>query len=226
MRVNAGASITGEASNRFRMPARRRSSDGTSLASFVAQGLAFVALPFLFQSGMGYSAFVSGMLFTPWPLTIAGVAPLAGHLSDRYPPPILSTTGLAVLTLGLALLATLGAHATPLDIVLRASVCGLGFGFFQAPNNRELLGSAPRESSGSASGILATVRVTGQSLGAALVAIVLAASAPAVAGVAAHSGGGAHPGIVVAVHLALWLAAGCAALATLVSALRLRPARA
>ena len=24
-------------------------------------------------------------------------------------------------------------------------ICGIGFGFFQAPNNRELVGSAPRE---------------------------------------------------------------------------------
>jgi MFS transporter, DHA2 family, multidrug resistance protein len=202
----------------FRLP-RFSLAAITSLASFVAQGLAFVALPFLFQVGMGYSAFGSGMLFTPWPLTIAGVAPIAGRLSDRFPPPILSTAGLCVLTLGLVLLATLGAHASALDIVLRAAVCGLGFGLFQAPNNRELLGSAPRESSGSASGILATVRVTGQSLGAALVAIVLGSVAPSALERVAH------PGIVNGAHLALWIAAACAALAALVSALRLRPGR-
>jgi DHA2 family multidrug resistance protein-like MFS transporter len=203
--------------NLFEIP-RFTLAAATSLASFVAQGLAFVALPFMFQSGMGYSPFISGMLFTPWPLVIAAVAPIAGHLSDRYPPPILSTIGLSVLALGLGLMATLGAHASPLDIVLRAAVCGLGFGFFQAPNNRELLGSAPRESSGSASGILATVRVTGQSLGAAVVAIVLAAAAPAALGVSAQSG------IVGAAHIALWCACACAAVATLVSALRLRSA--
>ena len=56
--------------------------------------------------------------------------------------------------------------------MLRGIVCGLGFGFFQSPNNRELIGSAPREKSASAAGLLAAIRVGGQTLGAALVAIV------------------------------------------------------
>ncbi|MGP6189512.1 MAG: MFS transporter [Vulcanimicrobiaceae bacterium] len=176
---------------------------GTSLCSFVAQGLAFVALPFLFQTGYGYSAFASGLLFTPWPLSIAVVAPFAGRLADRFPAPILSTAGLFVFALGLALLGKLGAHASPPDIVWRACVCGLGFGFFQSPNNREIMGNAPRERSGSASGVLATVRVTGQALGAALTAVLLAAGGTAAA------------------HPALLLAAGAAAAAGFVSALRL-----
>ena len=188
---------------------------GTSLASFLSQGLAFVALPFLFQVGLGYSAFVSGALFTPWPLAIACVAPIAGRLSDRLPPPVLATAGLAVLALGLGLLAALGPHASPADIVWRAAVCGAGFGFFQAPNNRELLGSVPRENSGSASGVLATVRVTGQSLGAAVVAIVLASAA-------ASSAGPHEAGVVGAAHVSLWIGSACACLALLVSATRLR----
>jgi DHA2 family multidrug resistance protein-like MFS transporter len=194
---------------------------GTSLASFLSQGLAFVALPFLFQLGLGYSAFESGALFTPWPLVIACIAPVSGRLSDRVPPPLLSTIGLGVLALGIALLAALGPHAGPLDIVWRAAVCGAGFGFFQAPNNRELLGSVPRENSGSASGVLATVRVTGQSLGAAVVAIVLAATANAAGSHAAR-----EAAIVDAAHLALWFGSACACVAMLVSALRLRRAAA
>jgi MFS transporter, DHA2 family, multidrug resistance protein len=177
---------------------------GTSFCSFVAQGLAFVALPFLFQSVYGYSAFGSGLLFTPWPLSIAVVAPFAGRLADRYPAPVLSTCGLVVFGAGLELLARLGAHAAAPDIIWRASVCGLGFGFFQSPNNREIMGNAPRERSGSASGVLATVRVTGQALGAAFTAVVLG-----------RGGTGA-------VHAALFLAGATAAGAAAVSALRLR----
>jgi DHA2 family multidrug resistance protein-like MFS transporter len=52
------------------------------------------------------------------------------------------------------------------------ALCGLGFGFFQTPNNREILSSAPKERSGGASGILGTARLTGQILGATLVALV------------------------------------------------------
>ena len=51
------------------------------------------------------------------------------------------------------------------------SVCGAGFGLFQSPNNSILIASAPPERSGSASGMLATARLIGQTTGAALMAL-------------------------------------------------------
>lgn len=50
-------------------------------------------------------------------------------------------------------------------------LCGMGFGFFQSPNNHMLLSSAPPHRTGSASGMLATARLLGQTTGAALVAL-------------------------------------------------------
>jgi DHA2 family multidrug resistance protein-like MFS transporter len=55
-------------------------------------------------------------------------------------------------------------------IAWRMAVCGIGFGLFQAPNMKAIMGSAPRERAGGASGIVATARLTGQACGAALVA--------------------------------------------------------
>ncbi|MDP5007943.1 MAG: MFS transporter, partial [Glaciimonas sp.] len=134
----------------------------TSLCSFIGQGIAFIALPFLFQGAYGFSPLMSAALFTPWPVAIAIVAPIAGRLADRYPAATLSTGGLAVFTLGLGLLACLGDQASVPDILWRAFICGLGFGFFQSPNNREMLSNAPRERSGTASGVLAIARTFGQ----------------------------------------------------------------
>ena len=51
-------------------------------------------------------------------------------------------------------------------------LCGLGFGFFQAPNNRTMLAAAPRLRAGAAGGMLATARLTGQTIGATLAALV------------------------------------------------------
>ena len=56
-------------------------------------------------------------------------------------------------------------------------ICGGGFGFFQSPNLRAIMSSAPPERSGSASGIVATSRLLGQSTGAALVALCFGISA-------------------------------------------------
>jgi DHA2 family multidrug resistance protein-like MFS transporter len=193
----------------------------TSFASFTAQGLAFVALPFFFQEALGRTPLESGLLLTSWPLAVAVVAPLAGRLSDRFSVGILATSGLAAFTVGLALYAMLPPHPTAAEIVLHGIVCGLGYGFFQSPNNRELIGSAPRSKSASASGLLATFRVGGQTFGASLVAIAFGAF-----GASAAAGGAETHGLVArAAPSLLWLACGFAAMATIASGLRLRQRR-
>jgi DHA2 family multidrug resistance protein-like MFS transporter len=58
-----------------------------------------------------------------------------------------------------------------LAIVWRTAVCGLGFGFFNSPNNRAMISAAPPHRSGGASGMVATGRMLGQTIGAALVAL-------------------------------------------------------
>ncbi len=151
-------------------------SVATSICSFCAQMLALVSLPFYFEGALGRSAVETGLLLTPWPIAIAFVGPLAGRLSDRYPTAILGGAGLVILAIGLALLAFMPPSAASLDIGWRMVVCGIGFGLFQAPNNRTMIAAAPRARSGAAGGMLATARLTGQTLGATLVAILLAFS--------------------------------------------------
>jgi DHA2 family multidrug resistance protein-like MFS transporter len=145
-------------------------SIATSITSFAAQMLAFVSLPFLFQSVLGRSVVETGLLMTPWPLAVAFAAPLAGRLADRYPAGLLGGIGLAVFASGLFSLSLLGDNPATLDIVWRMALCGLGFGFFQSPNNRTIVGAAPRERSGAAGGMLATARLLGQTTGAVSVA--------------------------------------------------------
>lgn len=146
----------------------------TSVCSFCAQMLAFVSLPFMLQSGRGFSPTTVGLLIVPWPLAVAFCAPIAGRLSDRISSAILGFGGLLLLVVGLLFMAFLPAHASPANIVWRMVLCGAGYGTFQAPNNRTIVTSAPRIRSGAASGMLGTARLLGQTLGAALVAVILA----------------------------------------------------
>ena len=147
-------------------------SVATSICSFAAYMLAFLALPFWFQSVLHRDQVQTGLLMTPWPVGVGLVAPFAGRLADRIPAAILGSAGLLVLAIGLGLLSLLSADASALDIVWRMAVCGAGFGFFQAPNNRTMLGSAPRERAGAAGGMLATARLTGMTGGATIAALV------------------------------------------------------
>ena len=145
-------------------------SVATSVCSFMAQIAGLVALPFEIQR-VGHSAAETGLLMTPWPVGVALAAPVAGRLADRYPAGILGSLGLLTMAAGLTLLAMFPHNGTPVELVWRMALCGLGFGFFQSPNNRTLIGSAPRARAGAAGGMLATARLLGQSLGAAGVAI-------------------------------------------------------
>lgn len=177
-------------------------SVATSICSFMAQMVGLVSLPFEIQR-VGHSAAATGLFMSAWPVGVAFAAPLAGRLADRYPAGILGSIGLVVMTSGLTLLALFPEGGSPADLIWRMALCGMGFGFFQAPNNRTLIGSAPRERTGAAGGMLATARLLGQTLGAAGVAILF------------------HTFPAKGSNLALGVAAGIALTAALVSVSRL-----
>src|SRR6516162_4379372 len=172
--------------------------------------LRLVALPFFLEEVLGRSGVETGLLRTPWPGAVEFTALIAGWLVDRhYPAGILGEIGLAVLSLGPVLVASQEAHAAVSPIAWWMAICGVGFGFFQSPNNRTILASAPREHAGSASGILASARLVGQTLGAALVGLIFTLT-------------GANPsGIGHGATLALLVGAGFAAAGAVVSSLRL-----
>lgn len=174
-----------------------------SMCSFFGQIAAFVALPFELQR-LGHSVVETGLLMTPWPAAVALAAPVAGRLADRHSAAILCGFGLIALSAGLWSLASLPENGTAADLVWRMALCGLGFGFFQAPNNRTMMSSAPRDRSGAAAGMLSTVRSLGHASGAALVAVLFSA----------HREGGAQ--------IALITAAVLAAIAAVLSFCRLR----
>ena len=98
------------------------------------------------------------------------MAPVAGRGTDRYVPGLLGGLGLAGLAIGMGLLALLPVDPSITDIIWRMAICRAGFGVFQAPNLRAIMTSAPPARSGGASGIVATARLLGQTLGATLVA--------------------------------------------------------
>lgn len=182
-------------------------SMGVSITAFCAQTLAYIGLPFLLLGSFGRSHLETGLLLTAWPLGIVVTAPFVGRLIGRYSGSVLGGIGLGVLSLGLLLLGLLPAQPSNLDIVWRMALCGIGFGLFQSPNNHIILTSAPAHRSGGASGMLGTARLTGQTTGAVLLALVLGLFDSQ-----------ARQGPLVA----LWLAAGFAAAAACFSVLRVR----
>lgn len=181
----------------------------TSVMAFCAQMLAYIALPFLLLDVYGRTHVQAGLLITAWPLAIVVMAPLAGRLIGRFPDGALGGVGLGMLAAGLAALALLPHDPSNADIVWRMALCGLGFGLFQSPNNHTIVSSPPEHRAGAASGMLGTARLTGQTLGAVVLAITFSVWSP-------HAATGPV--------IALGLAAACATFAAIFSTLRVRQA--
>lgn len=144
-----------------------------ALASFIGSMTLILSLPFRLQEHYGFTPSEVGAVITPWPLGMMVVAPIAGMLSDRFPAGALGGFGMAIATAALLLLAYLPADATHIDIVWRMALAGIGYGLFLAPNARLIVGSAPIERAASAGGLVSTTRLTGQTLGATLLATLL-----------------------------------------------------
>jgi MFS transporter, DHA2 family, multidrug resistance protein len=179
----------------------------TSIAAFAAQTLASVALPFLLLEAWDRSAAATGFLISAWPIATVMTAPIAGRLIGRVADGLLGAVGLALMAAGLAALALLPALPGNADIAWRMALCGVGFGLFQSPNNHTIVTSTPPHRSGAGSGMLGTARLSGQSFGSVLLAIIFGAFG-------AHSAHGPS--------IALATAAVFSAVAGIFSGMRLR----
>ncbi|WP_287876075.1 MFS transporter [Acidovorax sp.] len=182
-------------------------SMGSSVGAFCAQTLAYLVLPFLLLEGLGRTPLQAGLLITAWPVAIVVTAPIAGRLIGRYADGLLGAIGMAVFACGLLLLAALPAAPSAFDMVWRMALCGAGFALFQSPNNHTIVTSAPLHRSGAASGMLGAARLTGQTMGAVLLATIFTLWP-------SHDGTGEW--------VALLLAAAFAVVAGVCSSLRLR----
>jgi DHA2 family multidrug resistance protein-like MFS transporter len=149
----------------------------------------------------------AGLLITAWPLATVLTAPIAGRLIGRYPDGLLGGIGMAMFACGLWALAAMPDVPSTADMVWRMLLAGSGFALYQSPNNHTIVTSAPLARSGAAGGMLSSARLTGQTLGAVVLATIFTVS-------------GGHGGHAEIVALAV---AGCfAAMAGVFSMLRVR----
>jgi DHA2 family multidrug resistance protein-like MFS transporter len=175
-----------------------------ALMAFVGSMTVILSMPFRLQQDFGFSPSEVGAVITPWPLGMMLLGPLAGSLSDRIPAGVLGGIGMTIATIALLLIAYLPTDANHFEIAWRMMLAGAGYGFFLVPNARLIIGSAPVTRAASAGGLISTTRLTGQTLGATVVAALLAA----------NLGSGRTPAMV---------AAGLALIAGLCSLARLTP---
>ena len=142
-----------------------------SVCCFAGQTAGIVALPFYLQHGLGQDTLMAGLYMTPWPLTVAIAAPLAGRFADRVSTAWLCVVGGVCLASGLGAAALWPLKGDPMPLVPLTMLCGLGFGLFNVANNRNMFLSAPNERSGAAGGMQGTARLFGQTAGAVILTL-------------------------------------------------------
>ena len=169
-------------------------------------------LPFLLIQGRGLGTAQAGLVLTAQPIVMAIVAPVSGALSDRMGSRGLATAGMILLAAGLLALGLLVTTGTLWQLAGALALVGLGIGIFVSPNNSALMGSAPRNRQGIASGVLATARNVGMVLGVGFAGAIFTT-------VLGHAGS-PSVGLVAGVRASLLAAAGIALLGAVTSAVR------
>lgn len=170
-------------------------------------------MPFYLIQARGLSPAQAGLLLTAQPILMAIVAPISGLLSDRIGARLLTTLGMAILAAGMLLLGRLELASSLPQVAVALAVAGVGIGVFISPNSSALLGSAPRNRQGIASGILATARNVGMVLGVGLAGAVFTT-------ILERSPAQDAPALVSAVQASYLVVTGAAVLGVFISALR------
>jgi EmrB/QacA subfamily drug resistance transporter len=187
-------------------------STASAVLNYVCLYCVIFLMPFYLLQGRGLNPAQAGLLLTAQPIIMAIVAPISGSFSDRIGSRLLATVGMVVMAGGLFLLSSLKPDSANSAILVGLAVTGLGTGIFISPNTSALMGSAPRQRQGIASGILATARNVGMVLGVGLAGAILTSMMA--------SQGAGDQALFTAVHTGLLVGAGVALVGALISLVR------
>ncbi len=142
-----------------------------SALTFTAQMISMLALPFYYLHNLGIPLQKVGLLFGVWPVGSVVIASLSAKLCHYFKASLLAGIGALLMAIGIITLISLPGGISLWYYVPPMFIAGMGFGFFQTPNNRAMLMSTPLKRSGATGGVQATTRLFGQGVGAACVAI-------------------------------------------------------
>ncbi|PLC42619.1 MFS transporter [Ralstonia pickettii] len=157
----------------FRVRAFRGAIVATAGMTFGMYGALFL-LPLMWQSTGRFSVIGAGIALMPMALVFMAVSPLSGTVARRHGVRLATAGGVGIIALGLL---TLGAFAGVASIVPAAiglALTGLGMGFATGPLMGAAVGAVGPERSGTASALVNVARMSGATLGVAILGAVYA----------------------------------------------------
>jgi len=125
-------------------------------------------MTFYLQIVRGYSPLQTGLWFLPFAAAQLVFAPLSASFVQRFGIRVVATSGLALLTLGLAGFLLLDANSPMWIFVLTGLVQGIGAANVMPPATTAIMAALPRERAGVGSAVQNTVRQVGGAMGVAV----------------------------------------------------------
>lgn len=113
-------------------------------------------------NGYSYEStpFWAGVFMLPLTLGMAIMGPISGHMSDKYGPRWISTTGMIINTMAFLILASLPYNFDYWVFAIALFTMGIGSGMFGSPNTASIMNSVPAQDRGVASGMQYTIMNT------------------------------------------------------------------
>jgi MFS family permease len=143
----------------------------------------FFLMPFFLQFVRHYTPKQIGFIMMVTPVCVGIFSLISGNLSDRFGTKGLSISGMLLIATGCLCVSTLTPETGVVGYLMRLVPLGVGLGTFSAPNNSAIMGAAPPERLGVASGLLSLSRSLAQTIGMPVMGTVFSTTLIAYTGV-------------------------------------------
>ena len=130
-------------------------------------------LPLYFQSVLGWSPLVSGLLLIPYSLSMSFMSPLGGSLADRWGTRPVASIGVILLASAMFLYSQLGTEPLYAVIFAGLALAGIAQGLCQAPLTSSVMNVSPSDLYASASGLFNMFRFISGVIGTTGVGLIL-----------------------------------------------------
>ena len=139
-----------------------------SLAAFALYAGSNFLIPFYLIYSKGLSMSTAGLVIMIYSVVYMTVSPVMGRLSDRIRPTTLSSSGMASAMVACVFFAFVLKLSGLLPVIIFIVWLALSYAAFIAPNNNQLMSTAPVDRQGIASGVSRTMQNLGMVMGVSL----------------------------------------------------------
>jgi EmrB/QacA subfamily drug resistance transporter len=157
----------------FENPRFSAASGAITITFLTLFGTIFLLTQYL-QTVLGYSTIKAGVVFVPQAAMMMIFAPMSSRWVHRYGNKVVVVAGMAIATVDLVIMTTLGPGTPTWEVVLVLMGLGLGVAHIMPPATESIMGALPREKAGVGSAMNDTTRQVGGAVGVALLGSLMA----------------------------------------------------